>query len=115
MSWPRAEDDEDSAGTFTRFRPSSRSSEGDFERFAKSIDRSLAVFSLGFCKKREGALFLDAREDAGQRKLYDQVERLTVMRRSTDSRKASSSARDFRISASLEMLIRIVKAFFAMG
>ena len=37
------------------------------------------------------------------------------MRRSTDSRKASSSARDFRISASLEMLIRIVKAFFAMG
>lgn len=48
--------------------------------------------------------------------IIDQVEeRLTVMRRSTDSRKASSSARDFRISASLEMLIRIVKAFFAMG
>lgn len=44
-----------------------------------------------------------------------QVGGLTVMRRSTDSRKASSSARDFRISASLEMLIRIVKAFFAMG
>lgn len=112
MSWPRAEDDEDSAGTFARFRSSSRSSEGDFERFAKSIDRSLAVFSLGFCKKGEGALFF---YDAGQRKLYDQVERLTVMRRSTDSRKASSSARDFRISASLEILIRIVKAFFAMG
>lgn len=37
------------------------------------------------------------------------------MRRSTDSRKASSSARNFRISASLEMLIRIVKAFFAIG
>lgn len=37
------------------------------------------------------------------------------MRRSTDSRNASSSARDLRISASLEMLIRIVKAFFAMG
>lgn len=54
MSWPRAEDDEDSAGTFARLRSSSRSREGDFERFAKSIDRSLAVFSLGFCKKREG-------------------------------------------------------------
>lgn len=37
------------------------------------------------------------------------------MRRSTDSRKASSSARDLRTSTSLEMLIRIVKAFFAMG
>lgn len=66
-------------------------------------------------KNVRGAFFFDAREDAGQRKLYDQVERLTVMRRSTDSRKASSSARDFRISASLEILIRIVKAFFAMG
>lgn len=50
-----------------------------------------------------------------QRKLYDQVETLTVIRRSTDSRKASSSARDFKTSASQEMLIRIVKAFFAMG
>lgn len=37
------------------------------------------------------------------------------MRKSTDSRKASSSARNFRISSSLEMLMRIVKAFFAMG
>lgn len=57
MSWPRADDDEDSAGTFARLRSSSRSREGDFERFAKSIDRSLAVFSLGFCKQREGAPF----------------------------------------------------------
>lgn len=37
------------------------------------------------------------------------------MFKSTDSRKTSSSARDFRISVSLEMLIRIVKAFFARG
>ena len=53
ISWPRAELDEDSAGNFARLRSTSRSREGDFERFAKSIDRSLAAFSLGFCRKRE--------------------------------------------------------------
>lgn len=58
MSWPRAESDEDSAGTFARLMSSSLSREEDFERFAKSIDRSLAVFSFGFCKNREGAPFL---------------------------------------------------------
>ena len=58
MSWPRAEEDDDSAGTFARLRSSSRSREGDFERFAKSIDRSLAVFSLGFCKSVREAPFL---------------------------------------------------------
>lgn len=54
MSWPKAESDEESVGTFARLRSSSLSREEDFERFAKSIDRSLAVFSLGFCRKREG-------------------------------------------------------------
>ena len=58
MSWPRAESDDDSAGTFARLISSSLSREEHFERFAKSIDRSLAVFSFGFCKNRKGAPFL---------------------------------------------------------
>lgn len=58
MSWPRAESDDDSAGTFARLISSSLSREEHFERFAKSIDRSLAVFSFGFCKNREGPPFL---------------------------------------------------------
>lgn len=69
MSWPRAESDEDSAGTFARFKSSSLSREGDFERFAKSMDRSLAVFSLGFCRKREGGPFLDELEDRRSSKI----------------------------------------------
>lgn len=41
--------------------------------------------------------------------------RHTVIRMKTLSSKASSSARDLRISGSVEMLMRIVRAFLAMG
>lgn len=43
------------------------------------------------------------------------VGEVTVIRTMMVSRKASSSASDLRISGSVEMLMRIVRAFFAMG
>ena len=39
----------------------------------------------------------------------------TISRLRIVSRKASSSARDFRISGSVEILMRMVRAFLAMG
>lgn len=85
-SWSKAFFDGEREITAGRLSARRLDRESDFARLARSIESRFAVGSLGL------------------------VIRLRIV-----PRKASSSARDLRIAGSVDMLMRIVRAFWAMA
>lgn len=86
-----------------------REKESDFAILANNMVSSSALGSLGFCVIWWSVW--RGYEHGGHQRDH----RHTVMRRRIDSRKASSSARNWRTSASVLILMRMVRAFLAMA
>lgn len=89
-----------------RFKSRRREKESDFARLERSIANNVAFASFGFCnmirtRRRENPEVDRRKKEEG---------RFTVMRLKMLSRKTSSSASDLRISRSVEILMRIVRA-----